>query len=173
MKAACLGLCLSLLGGVAMAQSAPSGSTPPPPPANAPHAVMPSTGGPTFDQSQADQNHAPAGSPGAQPGGGYEGEIIQTPDGTYLVGPHPNQMGGSGEDMEDMPGGPEGPGGPGHMMPHPPHPPHMKPPAGKAAAFRIKGPNLELGVKCAEDESMKACVDALMPLLDRIGPAHP
>ncbi len=170
MKAAYLGLCLSFLGGVAMAQSAPSGDTPPP--ANAPHAVMPSTGGPAPGQEEADQGHAPAGSPGAQmgPGQGYQGEIIQTPNGTYVVGPHPNQMGGSGDDMEDVP---EVPGGPGGMMPHPPHPPHMKPPAGKAAGFRIKGPNLELRVKCAEDESMKACVDALMPLLDRIEPAHP
>ena len=172
MKSAYLGLCLSLLAGVAMAQSAPSAPTPTPPPANAPHATPP-TGGPTFDQSQADQNHAPADSPGAQAGDGYEGEIIETPNGTYLVHPHPDRMGGSGEgmDMQDMPGGPEGPGGPGHMMPHPPHP-HMRP-MGKAAAFRIKGANLELGVKCAEDESMKACVDALMPLLDKIGPTHP
>ncbi|RYB06145.1 hypothetical protein D3272_07520 [Lichenibacterium ramalinae] len=57
----------------------------------------------------------------------------------------------------------------GGMHPPPPHPhrPPPRPPEGKGARFRIQAPNMTVGVKCPDDEPMKACVDAISQLLDK------
>lgn len=161
MKALLVGLGLTLLGGVALAQSAPDST-----PAPAPHAVLPPTGGPLPPSggSMPPANGQVSPVPKTEAPDTYEGEIIQTPNGTYVVTPHPGEMGG---DMGEGagPGGPEGPGGP------PPHPHHPMPPS-KAAHIRVKGPDVGLDLKCPDDEPVKACIDAVMPLLDKVAAHH-
>ncbi len=70
------------------------------------------------------------------------------------------------------PGGPMGEGmrhGPGHhgrmaemMRMRPP------PPPSKAAHFNFRKGDARVDIKCADDEPMKACVDAGMALLDKL-----
>ncbi len=59
----------------------------------------------------------------------------------------------------------------GLQPPPPPHPhrPPPRPPEGKGARFRISTPNLTLGMKCPDDEPIKACVDAVSQLMDKVG----
>lgn len=45
-----------------------------------------------------------------------------------------------------------------------------RPPPSKAAHFRFVHGNDMVEVKCADDESTRACVDALVTLLDKLGP---
>jgi len=42
------------------------------------------------------------------------------------------------------------------------------PPLSKAARFRIENGDVKIDVKCAEDESMRACADELNQILDRL-----
>ena len=169
MKAAYVGLLLSLMGGVAMAQSAPSGAPTPP-------AQMPQSGanGPAAqaapDNGMNGQMQRPPSDPNADSGtdGPYQGEIIQTPNGTYVVAQPPGggdamPQQSEGEDMEAQGPRPPGP---------PPHPNHRMPPMSKAAHFRIKGPDLALDIKCPDDEPVKACVDAASQLIDKAGTVH-
>ena len=58
-------------------------------------------------------------------------------------------------------GGPGGPGGPGGRRPPPP-------PPSKAAHFRLEHGDMALDVKCADDESMKACADLTLQMLDKL-----
>jgi hypothetical protein len=44
---------------------------------------------------------------------------------------------------------------------------HMGPPPSKAAHFRLRRGDALIDVKCADDEPMKACVDAASVLLDK------
>lgn len=69
------------------------------------------------------------------------------------------------------PGGPEpgmmrppmgGPGG--HMGMHRPPMPMMQ----KSAGFRFKRDGAEIDIRCAADESTKACVDAASVLIDKL-----
>src|SRR4051794_15661351 len=64
------------------------------------------------------------------------------------------------------PGGRGGPGGPGG----PPGGDRFGPPplASKGAAFRIADGNRRIFVKCADDDSTKACMDAVGPLLNKL-----
>ena len=59
-------------------------------------------------------------------------------------------------------GPPPPPGGPRGMRPPPP-------PPSKAAHFRLQRGDVTLDVKCADDESMKACADLAMQMLDKVG----
>lgn len=166
MRTIIAGLGLSLLAGVAMAQTV---SAPPAPPA--PGAAMapdPARGG-------RPQPGAPEPAPGDP--GSYEGMIVQTPHGTYMVTePEDARDGPTGSPEASGPMPPDGPHpmGPDGMrppmagMPHP----HRPPPPSKAARFRLKSGDLELGVTCAEEDTTKACVDAIGTLIDRIGAAQ-
>ena len=169
MKAASLGLMLSLMGGVAWAQTATTGTGPasPPPasvttspaqPGNGASAQVPTPGNQGSDNGQA----ANPGGPDEQ----YQGEIVQTPNGSYFVPQaqaNDGSMQGQG-DNNDMQGQP-GEAGPRGMGPHP-----MMPT--KAAHFRIKGPDLALDIKCPDEEPVKACVDAASQLIDKATAAH-
>ena len=162
MKAAYLGLWLSLMGGVALAQSAAGGANAMPTDPQVP------TPAPAAPDGRAATVPNPQGNAMPHPGGAgdpYEGEIIQTPDGTYMVTQPPGDW---GQDMG--PDAMQGHGGPEAMGPHP-HPGHPMPPS-KAAHFRIKGPDLALDVKCPEDESVKVCVDAASQLIDKASVPH-
>ncbi len=102
MKAAYVGLWLSLMSGVAMAQAAPSGAPTTPAPAQQGAATAP--GAPQDGGMNAQMQH-PAGDPNGGPDEQYEGEIIQTPNGTYMVS-EPQRNGeplrprAEGDDME-------------------------------------------------------------------------
>ncbi len=64
-------------------------------------------------------------------------------------------MSGKGEMME------------GGMMQH-----HMGAPPSKAAHFRFTRGDGTIDVKCADDEPMRACVDATVMLLDKLHAEH-
>jgi hypothetical protein len=50
---------------------------------------------------------------------------------------------------------------------------HMRPPPpSKAAHFFFKRGDSAVDVQCAEDESMRACVDATGALLDKLSTEH-
>ena len=172
MRTMILGLSLSLIGGAALAQTPPvpaqppkpaaaqsTPNVPPSPPAMAPAPGMASAPG-MRPGPQAD-GESPAGPP--------EGEIVETPDGVYLVRPGQGPM-----PLESSPRPSRS--GPGDMadddgmstLPRP-HPPRPRP-EGKGARFRIQTPAMTLGVKCPDDEPMKACVDAVSGLLDKAAP---
>lgn len=59
--------------------------------------------------------------------------------------------------------GPERDRGPRGDAPPPP------PPPSKAAHFRVQKGDLDVDVKCADDEPMSACADIAMKLLDKVG----
>ncbi len=76
------------------------------------------------------------------------------------AGPPP----GGGSDGADNGPGPQG-RGPGFFMRRPaPHPPALS----KGAQFRFGEGNRRVLVKCADDDSTKACLDAVGPLLNKI-----
>jgi hypothetical protein len=80
-----------------------------------------------------------------------DGQQATAPGTHQPPGPPPGPMG---------PGGPGGPGGWHHMPP--------PPPPSKAAHFRLRNGNAGIDVKCADDEPMKACVDAAGQLIDKL-----
>ena len=172
MKAASLGLLLSLMGSAAWAQTATTGTPPvsPPPGATTPMAPPDNGGNP---QAPRPGNQGPDNGQAANAGGPdeqYEGEIVQTPNGSYFVPQsqaNAGSMQGQGEN-DDMQGQP-GDQGPRGMGPHP-HPRHPMP--SKAAHFRIKAPDLALDIKCPDEEPVKACVDAVSQLIDKAGAVH-
>ena len=88
--------------------------------------------------------------------------VAQTP-------PAPPPPGGPAG-MEGPGGGPDG--GPHGMrgrwmeMMHGRH--HPPPPMSKAAFFRFRKGAASVGIKCADDEPTKACVDAASQLLDKL-----
>lgn len=172
MKATSLGLLLSLVGSVAWAQTATTGTPQPSPP----------SGSGTVPMGQPDNGNAASphpGTPGADGGqaangGGpdeqYEGAIVQTPNGSFFV---PQSQAGGGDmqgqgENDDMQGQPGWQGARG-MGPHP-HPRHPMP--SKAAHFRIKGPELALDIKCPDEEPVKTCVDAVLQLIDKAAAVH-
>lgn len=57
-------------------------------------------------------------------------------------------------------GGPHGPGGPG-MMPPPP-------PPSRAAHLHLQRGDAVVDVKCADDDSTKACADIVNAMLDKL-----
>jgi hypothetical protein len=70
------------------------------------------------------------------------------------------------------PGGPPnppyfgGPPGPGHGPRF--GPPMMPPPPSKGAEFRLADGNRRILIKCADDDSTKACMDAVGPVLSKL-----
>jgi hypothetical protein len=187
-------VCLSLLGTVAMAQT-PGAAQPPKPPVpqasapqmpepQAPGGIGPDISGPG---NNGPQNNGPQvrvtpgqggldgalSGPGAGQSGPPEGEIIETPNGFYLVRPgrKGQQLGATG----DQPAAQPGPMDDGAMAEDdmPPPPPRGRPrpqgpmPDGKGARLRIHAPNLDIDMKCPDDESMKVCVDSVTQLLDK------
>lgn len=42
--------------------------------------------------------------------------------------------------------------------------------SGKAARFDLRRGDTHIVIKCAADEPMKACTDAAIQLIDRVGP---
>lgn len=157
MKAASLGMLLSLVGGVAWAQTGDnSPSAPPQPPS-----VQAQQGGGMNAQTQ----HPDNGQAGTYSEDSSQGEIIQTPNGAYMVSePQPNRGLFVGQGGNDSMQTPEPGPGPAAMGPHP------RPPVpSKAAHFRIKGPDLALDIKCPEDEPVKACIEAASQLIDKAG----
>ena len=178
MKSIIAGFGLALLAGAALAQTTP---TPPPggPPAP-PEALRPGTPRPAAPEGDA------AGRPGPEQGGPagaaasdphvYQGMIVRTPNGTYMVTePDEGEDGPAGGPPDRQgPTPPEASYGPDAMthpmppragMPRPPHPPG---PPSRAARFRIHTDDLDLGVTCAADDSTKACVDAIGTLIDKV-----
>ena len=90
--------------------------------------------------------------------------VAQTPP--PPPGPPPGGPDGPGRPHFPGPGpGMMGPGGPGHgperMM-------HMMEMMSKGAAFHLRRGESRLDIKCAENEPMKACVDAATALLDKV-----
>lgn len=47
--------------------------------------------------------------------------------------------------------------------------PPPPPPPGKGASFRLERGDARLDIKCADEEPMAACVEAVGKLLDRVG----
>lgn len=98
-----------------------------------------------------------AAAPGG-PGSGQEGP--GGPQGGPEGGPHPGMMGPHGMmGMRMM----EGHGMEGHGMEG-----HHRPPPSKAAAFRFTKGSDTIEIKCADDESTQACVQASIELLNRV-----
>ena len=60
----------------------------------------------------------------------------------------------------------------GDMRPH--RMGHFRPPPSKAARFHIETGDADIGIKCADDEPMKACADFTLQVLDKIAamPRH-
>lgn len=54
----------------------------------------------------------------------------------------------------------------GHMRGHG----HMHPPMSRAARFHVTRGDMTLNVRCAENEPMRACVDAATALMDKVAP---
>ncbi len=166
MKALLAGLGLSLLAGVAMAQGAVN------PPAVNPPPALPDAGQNKAGLPEGSVQEGAQPMPGRTPGAsaapdGYEGMIVQTPQGAYMVtepdeGPEgPMPPGGMQRPGEDGMMGRPPRGGRGHMGgPVPP---------GKAARFNIRSGDMEVGVSCAPDEPMKNCIEAMSELLDKVG----
>lgn len=71
--------------------------------------------------------------------------------------------------LDDQAGGRDGDG---DMRPH--RMGHFRPPASKAARFHIETGDADIGIKCADDEPMKACADFTLQVLDKIAamPRH-
>ena len=186
MKGITLGLALSLFGSIALGDAVMAQTSPPP----SPPAPKPPAGGPTQPPSTSGQNAqglipAPSGPP--------EGMVVETPNGFYLVrpgDPNPQRLdlgrnGGSGRsDMDrpmpeqngpaamaegdDMRGDMGGDRAEGGMQPPPRRRgPPPRPAEGKGARLHIHAPNLDVNVKCPDDESVKACVDAVSQLMDK------
>lgn len=74
--------------------------------------------------------------------------------------------------MGGPPGGPPGDGmrgpGPGHGGGHHGRMHGRPPPPSKAAYFHVRRGDARVDIKCAEDEPMKACVEAGSALLDKL-----
>ncbi|MFC0407410.1 hypothetical protein [Roseomonas elaeocarpi] len=93
-------------------------------------------------------------------------EAPRPPGGPGVWG-HGPVMGGPG-----MPGaGMQGPGMPGFHGPGGPH--RWGPPPSRAASFRLERGDTEFRVRCAENESTEACVNAAATLLDRFNNVTP
>ena len=69
---------------------------------------------------------------------------------------------------DDQAGGRDG----GDMRPH--RMGHFRPPPSKAARFHIETGDADIGIKCADDEPMKACADFTLQVLDKLAgmPRH-
>jgi hypothetical protein len=80
-------------------------------------------------------------------------------------GPQDGQQ-ATGPGLHQLPGPPPGFGGPELWGPR--HMPPPPPPPSKAAHFRLHNGNVAIDVKCADDEPMKACVDAAAQLVDKL-----
>ncbi|MCJ2011749.1 hypothetical protein [Methylobacterium sp. J-076] len=65
---------------------------------------------------------------------------------------------------------PPPPGGPRRGPDAPPPPP---PPPPKGAHFQFERGDARIDVKCADDESMKACADITLQLLDKLSAMKP
>ncbi len=169
MRRITLGLALCLVGGVAVAQVAPAPAAKPP---------APPSPGATPQQAAPPPDAGPATAPSGPP----EGMVVETPNGFYLV--RPGQSAPRRLDAGPQPGAPDAMahgGAASHPPqddefmeaddgPQPPPPPRHhppRPPEGKGARFRIQSPTVTLGVKCPDDEPIKACVDAVSQLLDK------
>ena len=168
MKAASLGLLLSLLGSVAWAQTATTGTGPVSPPPASATTSTPQTGNGGNAQAPNPGNQGPDNGQAANPGGPeeqYQGEIVQTPNGSYFVPQsqaNDGAMQGQG-DNEDAQGQSDDQGRRGMGQ-------HRAP--SKAAHFRIKGPDLALDIKCPDDEPVKTCVEAVSQLIDKASSVH-
>ena len=185
---------LMILGAAAVAQTPPASPPGQKPPAMAP-AAPPAAPAPTAPAPKPGDlgSGSPAPNGMAQNGmtqtGPAEGMVIETPNGFYLVrpgesaprrldmgpaGPKPGAMAQGQADaaqdgdmpMDDM-AAQDGAQPPMEPRPHGPMPPQ---PEGKGARFRIKTPNLTLGMKCPDDEPIKACVDAVSELIAKTTP---
>lgn len=106
---------------------------------------------------------APGAAAQAAPAGPETGSV-PTPGGGDAV------TEGPGAPDQEPPDGAGPPGGPQDADAPPPRRPpmHLDAGEGKGARFRIRSPEFSVGVKCPEDEAMKSCVDALMPLIDKL-----
>ena len=99
--------------------------------------------------------------------------IAQTPP---PGGPRPGPEAGA---PPPPPGGPRrGPGQDGAPPPPPGGPqrgpgPDGPPPPPKGAHFRLERGDARIDVKCADEDSMKACADITLQLLDKLGTLRP
>lgn len=198
MRSITAGLCLCLLGSVASAQTPPSAAQLPKPPV--PQPATPPADGTGQPKPSGSVNDRPQGRimpgqggpdsamavPGTGQNGQPEGEIIETPNGFYVVRPgRPGEQPGVGRNqpgvggdqpgmMGGQPGAQPGAVNDGTMADDdmPPRPrrspqPQGPMPEGKGARLRVHTPNLGIDVKCPDDESIKVCVDSVSQLLDK------
>lgn len=91
--------------------------------------------------------------PAPQPPPAPPGAAPPPPPGPQARGPMPGFPAGEGQGM--MPGMMQGPRGWRHGPPS------------RAAAFHIERGDISIGVRCAETEPMRACVDAAIALMDK------
>lgn len=94
------------------------------------------------------------------PPGGVSPSLGQPQDNAHPAPPPAPQAGLDADEDGDMNGarGREG------RWPH-----HRPPPPSKAARFRVEAGDITLGMKCPEDEPLKACQDFALQLLDKAG----
>jgi len=108
--------------------------------------------------AMAQQPPGGPGGPGGQGPGGPPGFPPGPPGMGFGMGP-----GGGGPGM----GGPGG--GPGHFGPPGMHGMMAHPP--RAAVFAINRGDTRIMIKCSDEESTRACVEAAGTLLDKVGGA--
>lgn len=87
--------------------------------------------------------------------------VAQAPNAGPPGGPPAPAMGQDGGPPREMGEMHRGMGWGGHMM--------HRPPPSKAARFMFRKGDSVVAIKCADDEPMKACVDAGSALLDKLG----
>ncbi|GAC1336934.1 MAG: hypothetical protein NVSMB18_00980 [Acetobacteraceae bacterium] len=81
-------------------------------------------------------------------------------------------MGMPGIGMPGMGMGMPGMGGPGMGMGGFRHGMHPPPPT-KAAVFSFSRGDMQIMIKCADEEPTRACVDAASALIDKLGTSSP
>ena len=94
------------------------------------------------------------------PPAGGDPPPAQPQDTAHPAPPPPPQAGRDADDDGEM----DGARGHEARWPH-----HRPPPPSKAARFRVEAGDITLGMKCPEDEPLKACQDFALQLLDKAG----
>lgn len=150
MKAIFAGLCFGLAAAAfAGSSTAALAQTPPAPDSSAKPAVaMPN------QPAAAAPAPAPQAQPGPQDRGGLQDQDAGGPD---WNGGDQTYGGPTGEGPMDQQGG----------WWHHPHPGPHHPPL-RSAGLRLRGPDIDIGLRCPETETIKACIDAVTPLVDKV-----
>ncbi|MCJ2048891.1 hypothetical protein [Methylobacterium sp. J-070] len=92
--------------------------------------------------------------------------------GSVALAQTPPPPGGPRPGPEAGPPPPPPPGGP-RRGPGPDGPPPPPPPPSRAAHFVLERGDARIDVKCADEDSTKACADITLQLLDRLATMRP